>query len=444
MFVCLSVLFSSTFCAFASTEIYEGDSFGQDYEDISVYSNNEDTTKGNFTIRYNFGFGSTVDGIWTHKKFLSSKTVYDNQMPGYSNVVTFPRVDPDFANVFNYSWSDQFVIERTDKTKIASKSQSLNFSVKDFTQQLQAYDNAGNKLRDSFFTLGNVHNLYMFVYDQAGTPYKLLTLSGADANKYLTVTDDKMTIAAEIDNLPCDVYKVNVFITYAGMGSFNNNNGDANCTSTAWNYPTLKKVWGYGDDSTVVLKVDDNTSGLLSSIIEFIKSILEGVQGIFSKIGDFMTSVANSFSTLFSKLGTWFANLIDSIIQLPSKIWTLFENGLKALFVPDDEFIHDYKDNWETVLEERFGAIYQACDIVVEFVSGINFAAIQPSIEIPTVTLDLPDNTTFEFGGYNVLVVPQGFEFLADAVKLAVDIVCSFLVVNSLKRRFEGLLGDRL
>lgn len=235
----------------------------------------------------------------------------------------------------------------------------------------------------------------------------------------------------------------------------------------------MKKQWGYSEDAAVTFKTDDNVAGLLSSIIGFIKSILEGIQGIFSKLGDFMDSVANSFSSLFSKLGTWFSDLTSSlagffsnliskigdfmadvgnafktlfqhIIELPGIMWGWIENGLKALFVPDEEYITEYKEKWDSCLSDRFGAIYQSVTLVADYVETLQASSTKSTITMPSTTIDLPDGGSFTFGGFSVRVVPQGFDFLADAVKLAVDIICTFLFVNALKRRFDNILGDRL
>lgn len=461
VFVCLSVLFSSLSCAFASSEIYDAENFGVDYP-INTLAEDEDTTKGNFNIRHNFGYGTLTNGEWEHKIFLLSDSVYDNQMQGYQNSVTFNRVRDDFGSAFNYQWSDQFVIERVDKTKIATKGQALTFSVKDFNTSLLAINSNYEVVRNSTFSLNGLSGLHMYVYGQGTEGVRVLNLTGSDINKYVTLNNDMLTIGGEISELPIDVYKVNVFLTYAPSTTFNNNNGDTSLTSTHWAWPILQKQYGFGDNSSVVLKVDDNTSGLLSSIIAFISSILDGVTNIFSKLGDFMSSVANSFTTLFSKLGGWFTDLISNIssfmssvgnwfstlfghiLDLPGIMWGFIEDGLKALFVPDELYIEEYKENWEVLLSDRFGAIYQACDILIDYVKMFDNAVSNNIITLPSISIDLPDNETFTFGGYDVVIVPKGFDFLADSVKLAVDIVCSFLVINSLKRRFECLLGDRL
>lgn len=63
------------------------------------------------------------------------------------------------------------------------------------------------------------------------------------------------------------------------------------------------------------------TTGLLNSIIEFVKGIFENIKELPNKIGDF-------FNNLIDKLSTWFTNLTDSI----SGFFTDIKDNINGFF----------------------------------------------------------------------------------------------------------------
>lgn len=155
--------------------------------------------------------------------------------------------------------------------------------------------------------------------------------------------------------------------------------------------------------------------------------LLEGIWG----------SLASGFDNLAQKL----QSVVDTITNLPSKIWEFIENGLKSLFIPDDDFITGYKERFLDLLSEKFGAVYQVVEMTFGAWEDITLADLTDTIEMPEVTIDLPEDNTFSFGGMDVKIVPQGFEFIVDTLKLIVGIACSFLFVNGLRKRYDEVMG---
>ena len=133
-------------------------------------------------------------------------------------------------------------------------------------------------------------------------------------------------------------------------------------------------------------------------------------------------------------------NVFDSIAQLPAKIWEFISNGLKSLFVPSEEFITDYKDRMDTMLAEKLGAVYECSNVLFESWDRITDSDDTNTIEFPSTTIDVGE-TDFTFGGYQVEIVPQGFDFLANAVKLIVAILCTIAFVNGMRKRYDEVMG---
>lgn len=178
-------------------------------------------------------------------------------------------------------------------------------------------------------------------------------------------------------------------------------------------------------DSSYALSIGQSSeeSGLLSGILGWIQNIFNSVKDGFSALGQGITNIWNG------------------IVELPEKIWQFIENGLKNLFVPTEEYIVGFKDRIDTLLGEKLGAVYQVIDITLNSWDRITASDETNSIEFPSVTIDLPNNNSFTFGGYNVVIVPQGFEFLATIIKGFIAVLCSVAFVNGLRKRYDEVMG---
>ncbi len=143
---------------------------------------------------------------------------------------------------------------------------------------------------------------------------------------------------------------------------------------------------------------------------------------------------------LLSGIIEWIKGIFNSIIELPAKLWSLISDGLKSLFVPDSEYMASYSDKWDTLLSSRFGAIYDVATIIHDFVGQIQVADKTNTIYMPSVNLNSA-GIPFSFGGYNIQIVPTGFTILIEICKKIISIACTFLFVNSLRKRYDEVMG---
>ena len=350
---------------------------------------------------------------------------------------------------------DQFVISSKGNTKLASKGSNISFSLNGIQMVMMGYNSSDKVVRYSHFNPSNMAEIGLYVYDKSGNSQKLDT-STADFN--ITSSNGTITIGGDFSEVPFDVYKMNIALIYYPRSCYDNNEGDSSLTSSSWNVSALYRGWGYVN-SKLTINGDNNVSGLLSSLIALVQSIIQGLNSILGQIGTFMSNVANSFSELFSKLsgwfssllskigsfmesvGGWFSTLFQHIIDLPSKVWGVFEKGLKALFVPDEDFIAEYSSDWDKLLSNKFGCLYEAPALVYNVTENLlnGKPTFSPTISMPEVSIPLPGNNKFTFGGFDVDIVPDGFEFLVDLVKQIVNVVCTIAVIYTLKRRFDRI-----
>ena len=114
--------------------------------------------------------------------------------------------------------------------------------------------------------------------------------------------------------------------------------------------------------------------------------------------------------------------------------------GLQELFVPTQEEMAVIKIQWDELLQTRFGAVYDAIDLIADFVAEFKEQPLQNYIDFPRVIVPLLGSDKFTFGGWRVYVVPDGMEFLIQAVKKIISILCTLWFINGLRSRYDRIM----
>ena len=153
-----------------------------------------------------------------------------------------------------------------------------------------------------------------------------------------------------------------------------------------------------------------------------------------------LSGILGKLTDGFNSLGEKLSNLVNSIIELPQKLWEKISDGLKSLFIPSEGSITEYKGKLDTLLENRLGAVYQVVNILHNSWNGIMEADETNTINFPSATVNLA-GTPFTFGGYDVSIVPAGFDVLVTAIKAIVAIVCTVAFANGLRKRYDEVMG---
>lgn len=156
-------------------------------------------------------------------------------------------------------------------------------------------------------------------------------------------------------------------------------------------------------------------SGKISSILEYIKNL--------------PTNIKNALKSLFDGITNAISNAVSSILD-----------GIKNLFVPTQADITAYKDKWDQLLQQRFGALYQCVSLVQSYWQSLNPTQPKSSIEFPMVAIDVGNGVYWEFGGYDVTLIPTGFEYLLQVLRMIVNAICTMAVLNVLKNKYERLM----
>ena len=187
------------------------------------------------------------------------------------------------------------------------------------------------------------------------------------------------------------------------------------------------------DNPQPQVDIQSEESGLLSGLLQWVKDIWNSIKEIPSKVFD-------AFKSALENISNWLSSVYDSIVALPQKLWNLIKEGLQALFVPNEEFMANYSQTWDDLFASRFGAIYQVGSIITDFASDIVVMDETNTINFPKVSLKNV-GIPFEFGGYDVKIVPNNFGTLAEICKKIISITCTFLFINGLRKRYDEVMG---
>lgn len=186
--------------------------------------------------------------------------------------------------------------------------------------------------------------------------------------------------------------------------------------------------------------VTTNTAKIVESVDKAAQDIMANDDANTEEIKDKLDEVIENDDDNAETTHGFLRQILDTIINLPSKLWELISDGLKSLFVPDEQFMTDYSDKWNELLEDRFGAVFQAVNIIFGCWDDISAADQTNTIDMPEVTIPLPEGNSFTFGGFAVQIVPDGFDFLVGSVKMIIGIVCTALFLNGLKSRYNEIM----
>lgn len=184
---------------------------------------------------------------------------------------------------------------------------------------------------------------------------------------------------------------------------------------------TVNALMGEHNNAKFNLTVEraSEESGLLASIIEWLEAIRDWIVTLAGKV----------------------TSILNSIEELPSMIWSFISEGLKNLFIPTDEGLTNIQARFDDLLQTKFGALYEVALLTMGVWEEIQLSDETNTIDLPETVIELPEDNSFTFGGFPVTIVPEGFEFMVDILKAVVGIVCSVMFINSLRKRYDEVMG---
>lgn len=349
--------------------------------------------------------------IQIDRQFSDGQTIFVYQMNDYHdgliNVQEYDVTQHVRPNLVTHT---NFIFSNDDNDILIDKDSSGRLEFGSFVDYVSCKDSDGTEVHRRYLDLTGV-NWNCSVMDVGGNWYNV--------NDKVDVTyyhvGDGYKVALTFNNLNIDIRAVNFAVIY-----------DFNNMFWTWNFDTsvYKIFYGTGvNDFIVDYDIYTNTKdygGLLGSIIEWLQSIRNGIT-------DTVDNIKSGFN-----------NVVSSITSLPGKI----AEAIKGLFVPTYEDMMQYEEKWDELLASRFGAVYQAGSIITDTLGSIQESHEQGTISVPEVSVNLA-GTDFTIGGWNVDIIPDGFEFLQTMLKGFFDILCTVLFVNALRDKYEKIMEGR-
>lgn len=190
------------------------------------------------------------------------------------------------------------------------------------------------------------------------------TVNATVTLKRTNYNTNEYSLVVDIPYQDFDIYTVSLYISYdlsafTGTGSIH-----------AFSY-----IMG---DLVVSSDKGDKTTGLLDSIIEWIKQIVEDIKSLGQSIVNLPELIKEKLSSLFENIANKLTELGNNIIE-----------GLKSLFIPQEGFFDDKKAEMETFLEDHFGIIYTAPNIVITiFEKLLSISPGEPALTMPAIEFE--------------------------------------------------------
>lgn len=185
------------------------------------------------------------------------------------------------------------------------------------------------------------------------------------------------------------------------------------------------------------LTVASESSGLLNSILEWLRNIRDKIVGLPDAIGSFITNLGesikaffsdlkNNLSTWFDNIGTWFSNLGDNLrqwfsnigdwfVQLGDNIGNFFENlfnNIKdffiSLFKPREGYFDEVQADLDTFLSAHLGFVYEVPKVAISELQLIYDGLYHGSDEL---VLPVPELAVYFKGEKYVVVEAQLYRF---------------------------------
>lgn len=140
-------------------------------------------------------------------------------------------------------------------------------------------------------------------------------------------------------------------------------------------------------------------------------------------------------------------SLLGQIKQAILGIVEGITNALKDLFIPDEEFLDDFKedmlgtDQEPGFLEEHLGGLYQAIEAIGRIFDEFPDAVAATTIDIPACQIPLAGET-LTLGPYSVPLIVEGLpQIFYDGLKFIIDFLCVAAFLNMCRNKLEIFLN---
>lgn len=177
-----------------------------------------------------------------------------------------------------------------------------------------------------------------------------------------------------------------------------------------------------------VVNPDDVTNDKLDQQTDAIKENTETQKGIWETIKEILSFI-NPFSENF-----FVYKLIDLLIE-----------GIKALFIPSDDFFSNYFSELNDWFSDRLGFLYYPIELLIDILnrylslSSSNLSFTIPDIVEPFNNEILIHSTTFDF---NDILENSTYKQVHDYYLIFVDFIIAFGLIKLATKKWEEVTSN--
>lgn len=142
--------------------------------------------------------------------------------------------------------------------------------------------------------------------------------------------------------------------------------------------------------------------------------------------GEIAVDTSGVNTGLLRSIIEWLRNILTAIMSLPQQISNFVIEGLKTLFIPSSDNIMSTFDGLKTLAESKLGFLYTMFTMVYDLLHSIVIGVANPmqTLTIPAFSLPWIDGSSLVIWNEMTFdIMPQGLDVLKNLVKLLTSLV---------------------
>ena len=153
-------------------------------------------------------------------------------------------------------------------------------------------------------------------------------------------------------------------------------------------------------------KIVDGITEIGNTIVTQFNNLLSNLQKLFDDVTEWLFNILDQIQEFIHKVGNWFSELYNNIAGKIDLVITDIKQWVHDLFVPDPQYIEDYRNQWDQWMQLHLGFLYQSMNIIDSLMNSIQNAQVNNTLIVKLPKLQLPDNfgghVIFEGGNFNL------------------------------------------
>lgn len=197
----------------------------------------------------------------------------------------------------------------------------------------------------------------------------------------------------------------------------------------------------------VIEQMGGNITTSIDNQTTFLGGAFNGIATTVSNLfGSLFNNLTSLFTTLNNNLFDWFMDLQDTLYDFFSDFFSnlldTIIDGLKSLFIPEDDELKDWVDDFYQELQEDCPILAEFVGVFIDTFDLLSNGSIKNYFDVPEVTLNFGDDT-FLLGGWKVYLFPtgHGMDVILGYMRTFTSLILCLAIFNMMWRRVLATLG---